>query len=314
MYHNLETAITEPAVPGLTQVLLDVSKEINPLSFSWSLTPFEKSYDGSQVLQWTQQNYWMAPLASVIYLAFIYFGPRFMANHKPFDLSSALKYWNLFLAVYSIIGVTRVVPYLFLFLSRFGWTTTLCAPCLLSFGRGPVGLWTMFFIYSKFFELIDTVFIILRKKKLSFLHWYHHVTVLMYTWDAFVNAQPPGLYYCGMNYTVHAIMYSYYYLAATQKKLPAWGVVVTILQIAQMIMGVSITMNCLYLAFKYNPVVNLPLSAASNLTELAGMCDLSKLNLTSAIGMYSTYFYLFAVFFVQRYISKPSKAARKKVE
>lgn len=45
------------------------------------------------------------------------------------------------------------------------------------------------------------MFIILRKRSLSFLHWYHHATVLLYTWDAFVVEQPPGIYFCAMNYT-----------------------------------------------------------------------------------------------------------------
>lgn len=34
-------------------------------------------------------------------------------------------------------------------------------------------------------EFGDTVFIVLRKRPLLFLHWYHHVTVLVYTWHAY---------------------------------------------------------------------------------------------------------------------------------
>ena len=42
---------------------------------------------------------------------------------------------------------------------------------------GPVGLWVGLFIFSKIPELLDTVFLVLQKKRVIFLHWFHHVTV-----------------------------------------------------------------------------------------------------------------------------------------
>lgn len=36
-------------------------------------------------------------------------------------------------------------------------------------------------------ELVDTLFIVLRKKPLIFLHWYHHITVLLFCWHAFAT-------------------------------------------------------------------------------------------------------------------------------
>ncbi len=41
-------------------------------------------------------------------------------------------------------------------------------------------------------ELIDTVFIVLRKKPLIFLHWYHHVTVVLYCWHSFAQRSSAG--------------------------------------------------------------------------------------------------------------------------
>ena len=59
---------------------------------------------------------------------------------------------------------------------------TVCSSPLSGWGTGPSGFWVMLFIFSKLPELIDTVFIVLRKRQLIFLHWYHHVTVLLFCW------------------------------------------------------------------------------------------------------------------------------------
>ena len=34
-------------------------------------------------------------------------------------------------------------------------------------------------ISSQIPELLDTVFLVLQKKRVIFLHWFHHVTVMM---------------------------------------------------------------------------------------------------------------------------------------
>ena len=75
-----------------------------------------------------------------------------------------------------------------------------------SFGQGACGLWTMLFIYSKVPELFDTVFVVLRKKPLIFLHWYHHVSVLLFCWNSYSSRSSAGLFFVVMNYGVHAIM------------------------------------------------------------------------------------------------------------
>jgi hypothetical protein len=67
-------------------------------------------------------------------------------------------------------------------------------------------LWVQLFILSKIPELIDTVFIVQRKRPLIFLHWYHHVTVLLYCWHSYATEASQALYFVAMNYSVHAVM------------------------------------------------------------------------------------------------------------
>ncbi len=53
---------------------------------------------------------------------------------------------------------------------------------------------TWAFCFSKLPELIDTVFIVLRKQPLIFLHWYHHASVLVYCWFSYQDYSSTGRY------------------------------------------------------------------------------------------------------------------------
>ena len=50
------------------------------------------------------------------------------------------------------------------------------------------------FPFSKLPELFDTVFIVLRKQKLSFLHVYHHVSIFIYCWYSYAYPISTGIY------------------------------------------------------------------------------------------------------------------------
>lgn len=140
----------------------------------------------------------------VVYVITIFGGQRIMKNYKPFNLRMPLAYWNLLLSVFSFIGVSRVVPHFFYlyvrqgmfsgFVDDFrtqkkktrytvliqirhcsarsgGFHTVACGPPEPLYGNGAVGFWVQAFVLSKLFELIDTLFIVLRKRELMFLHW-----------------------------------------------------------------------------------------------------------------------------------------------
>ena len=77
-----------------------------------------------------------------------------------------------------------------------------------------VAFWSSLFKISKIIELGDTVFIVRRKQPLIFLHWYHHITVLVYTWYGYTIRTSSGRWYLAMNYTVLSVMYSYYAMRA----------------------------------------------------------------------------------------------------
>jgi elongation of very long chain fatty acids protein 6 len=137
-------------------------------------------------------------------------------------------------------------------------------------------------------ELIDTFFIVIHKKPLIFLHWYHHVTVLLYCWHAYVTKAPTGLFFIVMNYGVHSIMYGYYFLMAMKLK-PSWmnAMVITVAQISQMIVGVIVTALGFYYAAQ---------AKANN-----QKCLTEPRNNFAALIMYGSYLFLFMEFFLARY-------------
>lgn len=52
--------------------------------------------------------------------------------------------------------------------------------------------WAYLFYLSKYYELFDTVFLVLRKRPLTFLHVYHHAIVMPMCWFAInQGARPP---------------------------------------------------------------------------------------------------------------------------
>ena len=151
---------------------------------------------------------------------------------------------------------------------------------------------------SSFSELLDTFFIVIHKKPLIFLHWYHHVSVLLYCWHSYVYKAPAGILFCVMNYTVHSIMYFYYFLMAARCK-PKWfnAVWITLLQIAQMVAGVAATIVTNYLFF----------------VKQSENCYINRANSVAALVMYGSYLVLFFQFFLGRYSIKTTSTKPKTV-
>ncbi|CAG2056396.1 unnamed protein product, partial [Timema podura] len=103
------------------------------------------------------------------------------------------------------------------------------------------GFWTWMFVLSKLPELGDTVFIVLRKQPLIFLHWYHHITVLLYSWFSYTEYTASARWFIVMNYFVHSVMYSYYALRSMGYSLPrGFAMLITTCQLAQMVTGCAI--------------------------------------------------------------------------
>jgi len=92
-----------------------------------------------------------------------------------------------------------------------------------------------------------------------------------------------GYFFGIVNAAVHTLMYYYYYRSSFSK--PSWGVVVTTLQLSQMVIGIVVATSWTIVFF------------------YSGMCTCSVpyIFIFSSVGLYGSYFILFLNFYRKRY-------------
>uniref|UniRef100_A0A7S2BP66 Elongation of fatty acids protein n=1 Tax=Octactis speculum TaxID=3111310 RepID=A0A7S2BP66_9STRA len=198
--------------------------------------------------------------------------------------------WNFALSAYSFAGVVFTVPILFTELSNNGLYFATCAPAPW-YGFGYHGLFVALFVYSKFFELVDTFLLIIGKRPVMMLQWWHHATVLLYCWHSYTTQIGTGVWFATtMNYCVHSVMY--FYFGATQtgpalrKIVRPFAIYITLIQLLQMVVGIFITVRAV-------------------MFQLEGRdCNVNKTNSILGLAMYASYLILFSKLFVENYILK----------
>jgi elongation of very long chain fatty acids protein 6 len=239
--------------------------------------------------KWMQNNWTLSVIISVIYMICIFAGRRYMESRPKYELRMPLLIWNLVLAIFSIVGAIRVWPEFIYALTNHGIVYSVCDS---SYAYSITGFWAFMFCMSKLPELVDTLFIVLRKQKLIFLHWYHHATVLIYCWFSYKDFSATGRWFMNMNYLVHAIMYSYYACKAMRLSVPLFiSKIITASQILQMIAGIYVN----WVAYQ----------TKSTRPDIA--CNISDENIKWSSIMYLSYFVLFFHFFLEAYIYSSSK-------
>ncbi|XP_054624889.1 elongation of very long chain fatty acids protein 1a isoform X1 [Dunckerocampus dactyliophorus] len=235
----------------------------------------------------------------VTYVVFaVYVGPRLMANRKPFHLNTAMIIYN-----FSMVLLNSYIVYEFM---MSGWATTFTWKCdLIDPSNTPQALRMVrvawLFYFSKFIELIDTVFFVLRKKQnqITFLHVFHH-SVMPWSWWWGVMLTPAGgmgSFHAMVNSGVHVIMYTYYGLSAAGPRFQKylwWKKYMTAIQLTQFIL-VSVHISQYYFMEK---------------------CDYQVPLWIHLIWMYGVLFFiLFSNFWVQAYIRGnrlPAKDLKKR--
>lgn len=226
---------------------------------------------------------------ALLYLPIVFGLQRFMASRPPFSLRPALAVWNSLLVLFNVYAFYYLAPAVLQRIADGSFVASLCdfPP---EFARGPRSHALYLFALSKVPEMIDTLFIVLKKRPLILLHWYHHLTVMLFCWNIVYSPLRgegfEGAVFGGLNALVHCIMYTSYGLKALGYKPPG-DLAITSLQLLQMVVGGWLAIH---------RVVACPLKRP--ITAAAG------------IVMYASYFLLFAHFFYRRYLASPKAKAR----
>jgi len=155
--------------------------------------------------------------------------------------------------------------------------------------RGSLGFWFYIFYLSKFYEFFDTWILILRKKPVIFLHWFHHFTTAFLCWTGIVATQGVQWFIVSLNGSVHVIMY-YYYLQSTVGKEPYWKRYITQIQMSQFVLDLIAICAWFYMRF------GMERSCAGNVPTMVFTFSL----LSSFLG-------LFAHFYIRSYLNAKKK-------
>lgn len=107
-----------------------------------------------------------------------------------------------------------------------------------------------FFFYlnylCKFYEFFDTFFLVVKKKKVEFLHWYHHSMTMLLCYTQLVGRTSASWVPITLNLWVHIIMYYYYARTSVSKKPIWWKKYLTTLQIIQFVVDLAVINFALY--------------------------------------------------------------------
>lgn len=251
----------------------------------WYMNELEPRFSPEASMIWMDRYRMFSVYVGILYVVSVLAGRWYMRDKPAFGLRRVLVFWNTCLAVFSTIGVYTFIPPLVAYMREGGLGLTVCQTSI--YTEPVLCLWLFLFVLSKMMELGDTVFIVLRKTPLTFLHCYHHFTVLLYCWCLYSTRSSIGHWFSCMNYGAHSVMYTYYAVKGSGYRVPlSISQCVTTLQMSQFFFGLGCNLYAVYLkANGYD-------------------CALGTNIALISFIMYGSYSVLFANFFYHRYIKK----------
>jgi len=171
----------------------------------------------------------------VLYVVVIFGGRELMRNRQPYKLNTLFMAHNFILTAISgallVLFTEQLIPSLW----KSGLYENICGAS--GWTRPLVVLYYLNYL-AKYVELIDTVFLMIKKKPLTFLHCYHHPATALLCYTQLVGHTSVSWVPITLNLFVHVVMYWYYFQSARGIRV-SWKEWITRLQIAQFVIDLG---------------------------------------------------------------------------
>jgi len=236
--------------------------------------------------------------ALVSYLAIIFGLRELMKNRPAMKLQALFQIHNVLLTLGSALLLALMAEELLPMWLKHG---TFSAACNERSWTRKMEFYYMINYSFKYLELLDTVFLVLKKKPLAFLHVYHHAVTAFLCYTQLNGKTSISWVVIMLNLTVHVLMYYYYYATAGGAKI-WWKKYLTSMQITQFIIDLFAVYfgTYSYYVHTYWPKAGLPYLGNCAGTETAALLG---------CGVLSSYLVLFIKFYIQTY-KKPVKGKK----
>mmetsp|Transcript_52377 Transcript_52377/g.145147 ORF Transcript_52377/g.145147 Transcript_52377/m.145147 type:complete len:266 (-) Transcript_52377:122-919(-) len=195
-------------------------------------------------------SHWRWPVLGVVaYLLCVWILSAVMQSRKAFELRHATAVHNLLLSIGSLamfLGTLFELQRRYASSGTFLWF--FCEDAAVA--QGSLYFWTYVYYLSKYYEMLDTVLVLLQKSRVPHfrLQVFHHAAVVPTVW--LWCQQRQSLQWGGLlfNTFVHVVMYQYYAFKVLGLPTP-WKRWITKLQIVQFVSSFILLLVTLWIFF-----------------------------------------------------------------